>query len=143
MYNIPPEDAEDLLQEALLITYRSWSKITHKDAWLLVTLRRKCSFYWRQRARPCQAVDPEILEVLAGAESPPQEREQLFRDLEQLLSVLSERHRALIEMRFGIGLSPEETAEKLGCRVSSVRKLSYRALLRLQRMAEERATFRP
>jgi RNA polymerase sigma factor (sigma-70 family) len=143
-YHIPPEDAEDLLQESLLVTYLSWSKVQNKQAWLLVTLRHKCSVYWRgHRARRYQAVDPEFLEDLAGAQAAPQEREELLRDLERLLSVIGERHRTLIEMRFGLGLSPEEAAEKLGCRTSSLRKLSCRSLARLQKKAEQIATFRP
>lgn len=143
-YHIPAEDAEDLVQESLFVTYRSWSKVENKEAWLLVTLRHKCSVYWRgHRARRYKAVDPEFLEDLAGAQPAPQEREELLRDLERLLSLLGERHRTLIEMRFGIGLTPQETAEKLGYRTSSLRKLSCRSLARLQKKAEQMATFRP
>jgi RNA polymerase sigma factor (sigma-70 family) len=142
-YRIPPQDTDDLVQDAILITYLSWGKIANKEAWLLVTLRHKCSVYWRgQRARRYQAVDPEFLEDLAGAQAAPQEREELLRDLERLLARIGERHRLLIEMRFGMGLPPEEVAARIGCNVSSTRKLSCRSLARLQRKAEAIATYR-
>jgi RNA polymerase sigma factor (sigma-70 family) len=143
-YHIPPQDAEDLLQEALLAAFLSWSTIENRDAWLLVTLRHKCSIYWRShRARKTQAVDPEFLEDLAGAQPPPQEREELLWDLDRLLSLLGERHQALMHLRFRMGLTPEEVAVELGYNTASVRKLSCRSLARLQQKAGEIATYPP
>ena len=141
-YRIPPQDCEDLLQEALLAAFLSWSTIYNKEAWLLVTLRHKCSIYWRTlRNRRLQAVDPEFLEDLAGAEPAPQERAELLWDLDRLLALLSGRHRELMRLRFGLGLTPEEIAERLGYNSSSVRKLSCRSLTRLQKKADQLATF--
>ena len=143
-YRIPPQDAEDLLQEALLAAYLSWAVIQNRDAWLLVTLRHKCSVYWRgHRTRKTQAVDPEFLEDLAGAQPAPQEREELLWDLDRLLSLLGERHQMLMRLRFRLGWTPEEVAEELGYNTSSVRKLSCRSLERLQRKAGEIATYPP
>jgi RNA polymerase sigma factor (sigma-70 family) len=143
-YHIPPQDAEDLLQEALLAAYLAWPTIQNKDAWLLVTLRHKCSIYWRgHRTRKVQAVDPEFLEDLAGAQPAPQEREELLWDLDRLLALLGHRHRELMRLRFGLGFSPDEVAEKLGYNTSSVRKLSCRSLVRLQKKAGELASYPP
>src|SRR4029077_14948113 len=66
-YRVPHTDAEDLLQEALLATFLNWSEIRSKQGWLLVTLRHKCSVYWRaKRYGRVQAVDPPALDVLAS-----------------------------------------------------------------------------
>lgn len=141
-YRIPAQDTEDLLQEALLATFLSWSSIYNKEGWLLVTLRHKCSIYWReQRGRRLQAVDPDFLEDLAGAQPAPQERAELLWDLDRLLGLLSSRHRALMRLRYGLGFTPEEVAARLGYNNSSVRKLSCRSLSRLQKKAGELATF--
>lgn len=139
-YRIPAQDAEDLLQEALLVTVKSWDNIQNKEGWLLVTLRHKCSIYWRgHRTRRVQAVDPEFLEDLAGALPAPQERQELLWDLDRLLELLGERHRDLMLMRFSLGLTPEEAAERLGYNTSSVRKVTCRSLARLQKLAARRA----
>ncbi|HEY4588533.1 MAG TPA: sigma factor, partial [Thermoanaerobaculia bacterium] len=34
-YDIPPEDAEDLVQESILEALRKWDTIRQKDVWLL------------------------------------------------------------------------------------------------------------
>lgn len=143
-YRIPPQDAEDLLQETILAAYLSWSTIENREAWLLVTMRHKCSIYWRgHRTRKTQAVDPEFLEDLAGAQPAPQEREELLWDLDRLLSFLGARHEELMRLRFRMGMTPEEVAEELGYNTSSVRKLSCRSLARLQQKAGEIATYPP
>lgn len=143
-YRIPPQDAEDVIQEALLAAFLVWPSIQNKVAWLTVTLRRKCSLYWRSQSyRRWHGVDPEFLEDLAGSEPPRQEREEMYWDLDRLLDQLASRHQELVRLRFGLGLSPEEAAERLGYNPSSIRKVTCRALARLQKKAGEIATFTP
>jgi RNA polymerase sigma factor (sigma-70 family) len=137
-YRIPHQDAEDLLQEALIVTFKSWDIIHYPEGWLLVTLRRKCSIYWRsKRYNRLQAVDPPFLEALSPAIPPEQEREEMLWDLDRLFECLEDRHQALLCLRYLLGFSPSECAEKLGYNASSVRKLSCRAVAKMLRRLDE------
>ncbi len=135
-YDIPPEDAEDILQEALLDAVRKWETIQHMESWLLGTVGYKCSHYWRrQRGDRIQAVDPPDLEGLAPPQPPAQERDEILLDLQSLMRGLGKKHQAALWLRFGLGLSTEEIAERLGYSSSSVRKLTLRSMARLHRWA--------
>jgi RNA polymerase sigma factor (sigma-70 family) len=133
-YRIPGQDAEDLLQEALLAAVGKWPTIQSKEAWLVVTLCHKCSVYWRDRRRSrIEEVDDAQLEQLAPPQRAGQERVDLQRDLRRLLSTLERRHRALIVLRYGVGFSPLEVAERLGYHEGSIRKLACRSMEKMQR----------
>jgi RNA polymerase sigma factor (sigma-70 family) len=137
-YRIPPHETEDIVQEALLAALRKWDSILNKEAWVLGTIRIQCTIYWkRQRLSMLQAVDAGSLEFLSVPIPPPQEREEMVWDLETLASGLSPRHRAVLWLRYGLGLSNHEVAEKLGYCPASVRKLTGRFLERLQRALAE------
>jgi len=137
-YRIPHQDAEDLLQEALIVTFKRWDEIRYKEGWLLVTLRHKCSIYWREkRGSRMQAVDPPFLEALSPSVAPEQEREEMLWDLHTLFECLEERHSALLSLRYLSGFSTTECAKRLGYNASSVRKLSCRALVKMLRRLDE------
>src|SRR5436190_14233984 len=50
-FRIPPQDAEDLLQDALLALVAKATEIQSPELWLLQTLRNRCATYWRHRRR--------------------------------------------------------------------------------------------
>ena len=132
-YGIPPHEADDLLQEAFLAVLGRWASIDNKEAWLIGTLRHHCARYWRQRrSSVLEAVDSELLEVLSAPQPAPQERAALVWDLESLFETLSARHRSVLWLRFGLGLSTEEVAARLGYCPASIRKLTLRSLARLR-----------
>lgn len=136
-YQVPPEDAEDILQEALLATVLKWERIRNPEAWLVVTLKNRCLIYWRRRRGSlCSAVDDAALELLSEPEEPAQERQHLQWDLDHLLEGLPARHQDLLRMRYLQGHSPSEVAERLGYCQSSVRKLASRCLARLSEQAD-------
>jgi RNA polymerase sigma factor (sigma-70 family) len=132
---VPPEDAEDLLQDSLLTLVRRWSQMDNvesREAWLLGCLRLTILQYWRRlmRERRLQAV----LSLEASAsESPQQGRKDSARDVETLTASLPERDREILWLRFGLELNPREAAERLRCQPESVRKISSRALARARR----------
>ena len=135
-YDIPPEDAEDIVQEALLEALRKWDTIRQKDAWLLGTVRFKCSNYWkRRRGDRVEAFDLAELEELSGPQAPDQEQKEISMDLRSLTRGVDGRHRAALWLRFGVGLSADEVARQLGYSSTSIRKLTGRCLARLQRWA--------
>jgi RNA polymerase sigma factor (sigma-70 family) len=136
-YRIPYPDSEDLLQDSLIAAYCQWDSILTQDAWLIGTLRNKCAMYWkRQRSNPLQAVDLPILESLSEPLPPFQERSEQLWDLESLFSRLCERHRTVLWLRFGLGMSTLEVAAHTGYHPTSIRKLICRCVARLQRGLE-------
>src|SRR4051794_10706043 len=66
---------------------------------------------------------------------PPQEKQDEALDLRQRLSGLDPRHRQALWLRFAMGFTPQEVADRLGYCQSSVRKLTQRAMNRLRREA--------
>lgn len=133
-YDIPLEDAEDLVQDALVEALRKWDTIRVKDAWLLGAVRFKCSNYWkRKRGGRVEAVDLDELEELSEPQAPDQEQREISLDLRSLTRGVDERHRAALWLRFGVGLSPDEIAGQLGYSATSIRKLTGRCLARLRR----------
>lgn len=135
-YDIPFQDAEDLLQDSLLEALRKWDTIYSKECWLLGTLRFKCSNYWKRiRTKTPQMMDLPDLEELCPPLPPPQEKQDEALDLHQSMSGLDPRHREALWLRFAMGFTPQEVAERLGYCHSSVRKLTQRAMTRLRRQA--------
>jgi RNA polymerase sigma factor (sigma-70 family) len=131
-YRIPAQDAEDLLQETFLILISKSGSIRNPDVWLPATLANRCVIYWRKRrSRLWDLVDSAILELLANAGAPPQEKSDLRCDLEALLAQLPERCRCVLRLRYGLGCSTAETAERMGYCPSSLRKVKRRCLAAL------------
>jgi RNA polymerase sigma factor (sigma-70 family) len=134
LYRIPNEDAEDLLQQTLLVLLYQWERVRDPEAWLVGTLKRHCLMYWRtHRRRIYSAVDATILEWLSNPVEPPQERAELLCDLENLIGRLPSRCRSLLQLRFRLGYEPPEVAEKLGYRASSIGKITTRCLAALSK----------
>ena len=128
-YKIPAQDADDLLQETFLIMVSKAGSIRNPEAWILATLSNRCVIYWRkQRSRLWDVVDTAILELLADAEAPAQERTELRHDLSSLLSQLPDRCRSVLRLRYGLGCSTAEAAERTGYCKSSIRKVTRRCL---------------
>lgn len=137
-HSIPPDDAEDLLQETLLATCLKWDTIAIKDAFILGVLRRKCLEYWRKRRTdPLHAVNTDILPDLAAPPSVGLEHEQMRRDLRVMLRSLPPKYRAMIWLRYGVGLNHDEVADRLGMQRTSVRKLTSRMVGRIQKLQAE------
>jgi RNA polymerase sigma factor (sigma-70 family) len=133
-YQIPPQDAEDLIQDSVLTLLYKWEKIHSAEAWLLATLKRRCLMYWRsRRSRLTDAVDMTILELLAKPASPQQEKKELSHDLERVLEHLPMRCQNLLRLRYGLGYKPAEVADRMGYRASSIRKVASRCLAALTR----------
>ena len=133
-YRIPLADAEDLLQQTLLVFVYRWETVRDPECWLVGTLKRHCLMYWRgHRRRLYRAVDAAILEWLSEPVAAPQERGDLLTDLESLIDRLPERCRSLIRLRFRLGYEPPEIAARLGYQVSSIGKITTRCLAALSR----------
>ncbi|HRC87527.1 MAG TPA: sigma-70 family RNA polymerase sigma factor [Thermoanaerobaculia bacterium] len=128
-YRIPAQDAEDVLQETLLTYVHKYDEVRNPEAWLVVTLRNRCLIYWRRKRKQFyQAVDTAILELLSEPEAPSQQRAELHYDLERLIAHLPDRCQSLLKLRYGLGCSSIEVADRMGYRQSSIRKVTSRCL---------------
>jgi RNA polymerase sigma factor (sigma-70 family) len=135
-FRIPYEDAEELRQEAMLALVRCWERIDCPEGWLIGTMFRLCRRYKRRRRERgwLQPVEEWLLEAWAPLREPEQKRFEVLRDLTAVLRQLEERERILLKLRL-LGLTCDEVAERLGCRPSSVGKMTSRALAEARRVA--------
>lgn len=133
-FRIPPQDADDLLQQTLLAYLHKHQQVQQPEAWLLGTLRDRCLMYWRSRRRRLyEAVDSSILESIAEPRRPSQEIADICRDLEMVIARLPERCQDLLKLRYRLGCGAPETAERLGYSTSSIYKVTERCLAALTR----------
>lgn len=122
--------AEDLLQTALVKAYRRWNRIGSADPYpyvrrILVTSAAS----WR-RLRTTQ----EIVS-LPSHDVPGPDANDGFADREQMadaLATLPPRMRAVLVLRYAEDLSEADTADLLGCSVSTVKSQTQRGLARLR-----------
>lgn len=131
-FRISADEVEDLLQDAWLAAVREWERLENPEAWLARTVFFLCCIHFRKRRRRrwLLLMDRYLLEALPPLHRPPQERADLVRDLIAVCALLSQRERLLLHCRYGLGLTCEETAARLGCRPASVGKLTERAVAR-------------
>ena len=128
-FRIPAQDAEDLLQDALVLFITKRQRIVTPDAWLIGTLRFRCLLYWRKRRRRLlEAVDETLLLELAGGSPPRQENDDLARDLSGAIGRLPDRCRSLLRLRYGLGCDDPEVAHRLGYSPTGIRKIAHRCL---------------
>ena len=133
-YRIPPHEAEDLLQQALVGLLTRRDSVRDPEAWTLGALRNLCRLYWRRRRSLLyESVDSAILESVADPERPEQEREDVARDVQRVLLQLPDRCRSVLDLRYRMGCRPKEAARRLGYRDSSIYKITERCLAALSR----------
>jgi len=131
-YRVPPQDTEDILQQALLALIYRWNTVRDPEAWMMGTLRNKCLVYWRDRRRKLyDSVDASVLEWIAKPEAPQQERSDLWKDLQTLMARLPSRCRSMLWMRYRMGYDTPEIAERMGYSPNSISKVSARCLASL------------
>ena len=124
--------AEDLVQTALVRTYRAWHRIERQDVpehyarRIVIHLH---AAWWRRIAHRSERPVAFVPEVAAadGTEAVDR-RDQVWR----AVLTLPPRMRAIIVLRFLEDLKETETAEILGCSVGTVKSQTSRALAKLR-----------
>jgi RNA polymerase sigma factor (sigma-70 family) len=133
-FRIPAQDAEDLIQDTLLVFLTKHDTIASPAPWLLATLRNRCLVYWRRRRRHLiEAIDAGLLEEVAGGRPGDQNRRDLARDLSGAVSRLPNRCRSILRLRYGLECAGPEIAEQLGYRPDTIRQATLRCLSALSR----------
>lgn len=122
-------DAEDLVQTALVKTYRAWPRVLRQDAPEAYVRRVMLNTYrswWRYRLSR-EVITAALPERLA-AEQLNDEREVVWR----ALATLPKRQRAVLVLRYYEDLSEADIAAALGCSVGTVKSAASRGLARLR-----------
>ena len=115
--------AEEIVQDAFVSLYRSWSLVENPPAWLRSVVVNGCTSWVRRRST-------ERRHPL-GPEPIVSEPEAMW--VRDALKSLSPRQRAAIVLRYYEDLPELEIAAVLGCRPGTVKSLLSRALTQLSK----------
>ncbi|MDO9455869.1 SigE family RNA polymerase sigma factor [Nocardioides sp.] len=128
------QKAEDLLQAALVKTWRRWDRIEHgahetAEAYVRRALVTTYTDWWRRRWRG--EVPTGDLPDGAG---PVDEaaRVDVRRDVLTALATLSKGQRAVLVLRYFDDLTEQQTADALGVSVGTVKSQASRAIAALR-----------
>jgi RNA polymerase sigma-70 factor (ECF subfamily) len=150
-----PEDAEDVMQDALLKTYRYVNSITEPEAfrtWLYTTVRNACLMKRRRRVgEPSHFVSLENgipspdgdastpIDIADEARPADQQLIDAWMDsrLRDALKKLPPPYRMIVVMREMEGLSTREVATVTGMSEANVKTRLHRARLMLRRHLED------
>jgi RNA polymerase sigma-70 factor (sigma-E family) len=121
------EEARDLVQEVLTRALVKWNRIkTADDPYAYVRRMVTNEFVsWRRRRRPATVPLDRIREPVTS-------QPEYHDDVRQLLAGLPAQQRAVLVLRYYEGLTDNEIADALGCRVGTVRGYASRALASLR-----------
>lgn len=121
------EDAEDLVQVALINAVPKWGRIAdNPEPYVRKILARESVNRWRSR-RWREVHTSDVLQVPAPATGPD---DRLA--LQSALAALAPRQRAVIVLRYYEDLTERETAEALGISIGTVKSQARDALARLR-----------
>ena len=132
------QDAEDLVQSALLDALRHWRRVAASaspDAYVKKILVNRHLTNRRRRwhgERPTDFADPDAPHVPVLPRSDLEDRETFHEQLGHL----PPRGRAVLVLRYYEDLADEQIAELLGIAASSVRATASRALAALRAQAD-------
>ncbi len=136
------EDAQDAAQEAFVSAYRSLSRFrggAKFSTWLYRIVVNECKDVYKRRARQPRAVtgvgdrgdegDDPILFVSDPTASPSDQvaNRELSGRLSRAIGTLSMKQRTAFLLHHVQGLSLEEAAAVMGCRVGTVKSHIFRA----------------
>lgn len=150
-----PEDAEDVMQDALLNTYRHVSQIKDPDAfrtWLYQTVRNACLMKRRRRVdEPATMTSIEQGGVTGDGDAAPvdvadvsnRSADQQLIDswlgarLRRALEALPAGYRVIVVLREIEGLSTREVATVTGLSEANVKQRLHRARMMLRQSLED------
>jgi RNA polymerase sigma factor (sigma-70 family) len=118
---------EEIAQEAMAQVYTAWDRIEDPPSYLRAAVVNRC-----RNAHRHAGVVQSKLPLLAVSES----AELVTDGLADAVAALPLRQRAVIVLRYHLGLSESEIASVLGCRPGTVKSLASRALDRLGKVVE-------
>jgi RNA polymerase sigma-70 factor (sigma-E family) len=121
-----PDDAADLVQEALLKLSDTWRRVRNKDnpeAYVRTIMARQHVSWWRRRRREHLTDD-----VPEGSYTDRHATGELWREL----ATLPRKQRTVLVLRYFEDLPDQEIADILGISCGTVRSQAFRALQTLR-----------
>jgi RNA polymerase sigma-70 factor (ECF subfamily) len=139
-YGIPPADAEDVVQDVLLIVVRKWDRIESFEPFVIGVTLNRCRL-WLARCLSKRKRLSSLEDLREELPIPPEQLavERALR-LEEVLAPLRPKERQALKLR-SLGLTHEQIGAALGLAASGARKLYTRALHRIK--ALQRGTGSP
>ena len=133
--------AEDLVQTALMKSYRHWARITSSGTPSAYVRRVMVTTHtsWRRRLSSTE----QVIDVLPDRADPAAVHEQEDEELRRALRALPSRMRTAVVLRYFEDLSEQRTAELMGCSASTVNTHTARGLARLRDVLADRTTVAP
>jgi RNA polymerase sigma-70 factor (ECF subfamily) len=140
-----PEDAEDVMQDALIRTYQHVGTIKDPSAfrtWLFRTVRNACLMKRRRRVQEparMESVEPDTASDVASHDRGPDDlaiNAWLGRTLREALAKLPPAYRMVVLLREMEGLSTREVAEVTGLTEDNVKTRLHRARTMLRESLE-------
>jgi len=136
-----PEDAQDVMQDALLKTFQHVAQIDEPEAfrtWLYSTVRNACLMKRRRRVGEPSNFDAVPLDVPDPSRSIDQRLIDGWVDgrLRDALKALPSSYRMIVVMREIEGLSTKEVAAVAGISEANVKQRLHRARLMLRTRLE-------
>lgn len=127
--------AEDLLQAALVKTWRRWDRIERHEtaeAYVRRALVTTYTDWWRRRWRGEVPTDvlPERADTTGGSDEAT--RMDARRDVLTALAGLPKGQRAVLVLRYFDDLTEQQTADALGVSVGTVKSQASRAIAALR-----------
>jgi RNA polymerase sigma-70 factor (sigma-E family) len=123
--------AEDLVQTALMKTYRHWDRITRRGEPSAYVRRALVTTHtsWRRRAWHREQPTGRLPDVEAAQPADLLDGDDV---LHRALAALPPRMRATVVLRYYEDLSEQQTAQLMGCSESTVNTQAARGLARLR-----------
>lgn len=134
--------AEDLVQETFVRAFQSLSSFQPRgypfSSWLFRIAHNLVVDHFRQNSKATLSWD-EV--ALTSSEREPDEVAEAKLEAEELLAAMSrltDAQRRVLELRFGGGLSLEETAKVMGKKANAIKALQHSAVQALRRIMPSR-----
>jgi RNA polymerase sigma-70 factor (ECF subfamily) len=131
-------DAEDLTAEVFLAALRplrSNAAVGEVRAYLLATARTVLAGYWRRRlGHQVTTLDDDTESLPTATEVSRHDEEQV----REILAILPDRYRQILELRFLHGYTVRQAADELGISTSNAKVLQHRALRHAAHLGKER-----
>lgn len=133
-FRIPSQDAEDLLQDTLLLYLSSKPDVPCIESWLQGTLKNRCLVYWRERRRKFYSLmDFALLDAVAKPVRPSQEHQVFLDDVLRRLDELSGPCSTLLKLRYQADFKPSQLADQLGYSRRGIYKILERCVAALSK----------
>lgn len=135
-------DAEDVIQEVARSAAGSFDQFDPTKPfgpWLITIANRRIVDHWRKQGNAPTPLTPEALEAIVDAHIElDQDRDERFDALQACLATLSDRHRRIIDLRYGQALRPDQIADRVGTSTTAINALIYRVRKALAQCINDR-----